>query len=81
MRDAGFSDREVIDLATVDNARALGIDSWTGSIRNGAAADIILVEGKPDEDVGILTEPHAIRYVMVAGVEMKNTLVAPRVRA
>jgi len=76
MHDAGFTDREVIDLATIENARALGIDGWTGAIREGAVADLILVEGKPDEDVHLLTDPHNIRYVMVAGVEMKNTLVS-----
>jgi imidazolonepropionase-like amidohydrolase len=74
MRQAGFSDPEVIELATASNARVLGIDGWTGRIEPGYAADLLLVDGRPDEDVGILTDPNRIRYVMVGGREMKNTL-------
>ncbi len=38
MREAGFSDREVVDLATSSNAQVLGIDGWTGTIAEGKAA-------------------------------------------
>jgi imidazolonepropionase-like amidohydrolase len=74
MRDAGFSDREVVELATRANATALGIDGWTGRIAEGFAADLVLVDGRPDEDVGVLADPDRIAYVMVGGVEQKNTL-------
>jgi imidazolonepropionase-like amidohydrolase len=74
MREAGFSDREVVDLATTSNAAVLGIEDWTGKISTGMSADLILVDGRPDEDVAILTDPDRIHYVMVGGVVMKDTL-------
>jgi imidazolonepropionase-like amidohydrolase len=73
-RDLGMSDQEVLAMATCGNADLLGIASWTGKIAPGLTADLILVEGRPDEDVSILTQPEKIRYVMAGGVEMKNTL-------
>ena len=63
-----------LELATASNARVLGIDQWTGTIKPGYAADLLLVDGRPDEDVRILTDPKRIRYVMVGGREMKNLL-------
>jgi imidazolonepropionase-like amidohydrolase len=73
MRDAGLSDREVLEMTTASNAQVLGIDDWTGRIAPGMSADVILVDGHPDEDVAILTDPARIYYVMVGGVPMKDS--------
>jgi imidazolonepropionase-like amidohydrolase len=81
LRDAGFSDREVVRVATKANAEALGIDGWTGRIAEGYAADLLLVEGRPDEDIEVLTDPGRIKYVMVAGVEQKDEISADRAGA
>jgi imidazolonepropionase-like amidohydrolase len=81
MRDAGFADREVVHLATRANAEALGIDGWTGRITGGYVADLLLVDGRPDEDIEVLTDPRRIKYVMVEGVEEKNELSRERVTA
>jgi imidazolonepropionase-like amidohydrolase len=70
-REAGFSDAEVIELATVANARCLGIDAWTGTVEEGKVADLIVVDGRPDEDVAVLTDSARIRSVLVAGREVK----------
>ena len=78
LRDAGFSDREVVEVATRRNAEALGIDGWTGRIAEGYAADLLLVEGRPEEDIEVLTDPERIKYVMVAGVEQKDELSMDR---
>ena len=38
-------------LATLGGARFLGIDGETGSVERGKRADLVLVEGRPDEDI------------------------------
>ena len=48
---AGFSPREAIRIATAEGARALGIDDRVGTLRTGRQADLLLVNGNPDEDI------------------------------
>jgi imidazolonepropionase-like amidohydrolase len=74
LREAGFSDREVIDVVTGTNASMLGIEHFTGSIETGKSADLLLVAGRPDEDVSVLADPGQIRLVMVEGKVMKDEL-------
>ncbi|MEU6488323.1 amidohydrolase family protein [Streptomyces sp. NPDC046887] len=60
----GCTPTEVLDLATADTARALGIGHDTGSIRPGYRADLLLVDGNPLDDLQALRE---VRLVMAAG--------------
>ena len=48
---AGFPPLEVIRIATSEGARVLGIDGRVGSLRPGLQADLLLVDGRPDEDI------------------------------
>ena len=45
-----------------------------GVLEAGAFADLLLVDGDPVEDVGILSEPDNIRFVMKNGEIYKNTM-------
>ena len=45
---------DILKQATVNNARALQIDHITGTIKSGLAADLILVPGRPDEDISVV---------------------------
>jgi imidazolonepropionase-like amidohydrolase len=49
--EAGFSPLEVIRIATLEGARFQRIDGRVGSIAPGKQADLVLVDGKPDEDI------------------------------
>ncbi|MEU3301223.1 amidohydrolase family protein [Streptomyces sp. NPDC006678] len=60
----GCSPTEIVDLATVESARALGIDNETGSIRPGLRADLLVVAGDPTRDLQALRE---VRLVVAAG--------------
>ena len=62
--DAGFSPLEAISAATGIAARVMGIDNEVGTIERGKFADLIAVDGRPDEDIEDLFGPV---FIMVGG--------------
>ncbi|RKT11335.1 imidazolonepropionase-like amidohydrolase [Streptomyces sp. 1114.5] len=60
----GFPRDRVIDMATIDAARALGIDTETGQLAAGYRADLLVVDGDPLRDLNAL---RAIRLVLAGG--------------
>ncbi len=54
---AELSAEATLKSATSDAARALGIDHITGSLQTNKAADILLVDGNPLEDLSAVTRP------------------------
>lgn len=64
MVDYGMSTEAVLRAATSENARMLRIDDQVGMIRVGLLADIIAVDGDPQEDISLLRN---IRFVMKDG--------------
>ncbi len=63
-KQAGFSNEEILTVATVEAARFIGERGRTGTITVGAHADLILLPGDPVEDLAVLREPLG---AMVAG--------------
>jgi imidazolonepropionase-like amidohydrolase len=59
MAAAGVPPNEVLRAATGSLARVLG-DPMLGAIRAGAPADLVLLEGDPREDLGLLATPAAV---------------------
>jgi hypothetical protein len=49
--DYGIPNEAVLRIATLDSARVLGVDGTTGSIEPGKAADLVLLDGNPLEDI------------------------------
>lgn len=47
--EAGFSMSEAIHMSTLEGARFLGRDANIGSINVGKRADIVLIDGRPDQ--------------------------------
>jgi imidazolonepropionase-like amidohydrolase len=64
--DAGLSVAEGLRAATLGGAAAMGRDDL-GRIAVGGAADLVAVDGRPDEDPTLLTRPDAIRLVVSRG--------------
>ncbi|MCG3040421.1 amidohydrolase family protein [Streptomyces sp. S1A] len=60
----GCTPAEIIDLATHETARALGIAHDTGLLRPGHRADILAVDGNPLDDLQAL---RAVRLVVTDG--------------
>ncbi|GAA3732616.1 imidazolonepropionase-like amidohydrolase [Spinactinospora alkalitolerans] len=60
---------DVLRAATGTAARLLGLEGRIGTLRPGAHADLIAVEGDPLADVSVLADPeHHLRLVMRDGV-------------
>ncbi|WP_395373661.1 amidohydrolase family protein [Marinicella sp. W31] len=48
---AGISPQDVLRIATLDSARVVGKDKTNGSIEVGKAADLVLLDGNPLENI------------------------------
>lgn len=54
-QEAGFHPLKVIQHATYNGARILGQESWMGRVRQGFAADMLIVNGNPLENLKVLS--------------------------
>lgn len=72
--ECGFTPYEAIKSATIVNADLFMMKDKIGSIEVGKWADIIVVDGKPDEDASLLCDPNNVKLVMKKGEIFKNTL-------
>ncbi len=64
---AGLSPMEAIIAATTNSARLCGLESETGSITPGKAADLLIVDGDPLSDIKLLQDSCRIQAVFKAG--------------
>ena len=51
---------EVLQAATSESARALGLEAETGRIAPGLSADFLVLEGDPLEDLSVLEDPRVM---------------------
>jgi len=63
-----------LKIATIVNAEIIQLEEKTGSIEIGKWADIIVVDGQPDEDINVIRNPEQIPLAMREGVLLKNLL-------
>lgn len=63
-QEAGMTPMEIIQAATLENARFFRIDERLGTIEEGKLADLILVEGDPLADISNLRN---VKRVMLNG--------------
>jgi len=64
---AGLTPIEALKSATSDCAEAIGLEKVTGQINEGFAADFVLFEGDPTDDLQVLSSP---AYVYKNGVRV-----------
>lgn len=67
MGQAGMSPVDAIAAATGGAARALGWEGWLGSLEAGKAADLIVVDANPLQDLRVLADKAHLQFVMKAG--------------
>ncbi|MBU2515696.1 amidohydrolase family protein [bacterium] len=70
----GFTTEEALIIGTLNGAKILGLDHQLGSIEEGKIADLIVVEGNPLNDIGLLTNPENISLVLTSGSVIKNLM-------
>ena len=69
MVDAGMPAIEAIQSATITNAKILLMETEIGQVKKGFFADIIAVDGNPDDDI---KKFRSVNFVMVNGTIVKN---------
>jgi imidazolonepropionase-like amidohydrolase len=58
MVEAGLTPLEVLRSATVNGARALGLEGKAGKIEAGMLADLVILDADPLADIGNLAKVH-----------------------
>lgn len=71
LTDIGMSEDEAIASGTVRSAEFLGFDNL-GLVKENYAADLILVNSNPLEDISVLSNNDNILRVIQDGLEVKN---------
>jgi imidazolonepropionase-like amidohydrolase len=66
---------EILRSATSVNARLLGMEGRLGALVAGARADLIVLDGSPLQDVGILAQPGTVRLVLKDGRIARDRLL------
>lgn len=72
-----LSSRSIFASATTIAAKLIDMEGKLGIVREGAIADLLVVEGNPLEDVSLLAKPEQnVRLVMKAGAVARDRLAA-----
>ncbi|MDT5251078.1 MAG: hypothetical protein QOH07_8 [Mycobacterium sp.] len=73
--DFGIEPLSALRWATRHGAEVMGLAGETGTVAVGALADLLVIDGDPSTDIGLLSDPAAfIPAVMKGGVFMKDQL-------
>ena len=68
---------DILRSATVTNAELLMHKGRLGTLAEGAYADLLVVDGDPLADIGVLLDPqHNLKFIMKDGVVYKDELSA-----
>ena len=70
MRDAGMTPMQIIVAATKNAAFVCNLDHELGTIEVGKIADVLVVDGNPLQDLGVLTN---VRLVIHNGAVIRET--------
>jgi imidazolonepropionase-like amidohydrolase len=68
----GYTDSEALVAATRTGAAAMMLEGEAGELARGFLADLVVVDGEPQNDVRVLQAPARIKLVMKDGVIHRN---------
>jgi imidazolonepropionase-like amidohydrolase len=67
VRHLGYSPSEALVCATRNGAELMGMGDQTGQVREGFLADLLLVDGDPVADVGLLQHKDRLVAILKGG--------------
>jgi imidazolonepropionase-like amidohydrolase len=74
LQKVGMSPLAAIRAGTLVSAELLGVDGELGTVTAGKLADLVVCDGDPVADLGLLAEPANIVLVAQGGRVVKNTM-------
>lgn len=77
----GFTPTEALVAATKQGGEIMGMADELGLIKENYLADLLIVDGDPTEDVGILQDSSRLMLIMQGGRTHKNTIGERLMRA
>lgn len=77
MVDAGMTTVDALMAATSTSAYAVGLDDLIGTVEPGKLADLVVVDGDPLEDVGVLVDKERIHLVLQGGEPVAGAALDP----
>jgi imidazolonepropionase-like amidohydrolase len=76
IRREAFSDLDLLRQATSTNAALLQLEGKLGCVKDGAYADLLVVDGDPLQDIGVLADDgQHLRIIMRSGELVRNELM------
>jgi imidazolonepropionase-like amidohydrolase len=76
VRDAGIAPLEVLRWATRHGAELMQMGDQLGTIEEGKLADLLVVDGDPVDDIGILQDRERLLAIVKGGEFVKDSLPA-----
>jgi imidazolonepropionase-like amidohydrolase len=76
VKEAGIAPLDVLRWATLHGAELMGRSHELGSVREGYLADLLVVDGDPLGDIGMLEDPHRLLAVIKGGTLAKDELAS-----
>jgi imidazolonepropionase-like amidohydrolase len=78
MVEAGMTTSRALVSATSTAAYALGLDDLIGTVEPGKLADLVVVDGDPLEDIGVLVDKDWIHLVVQSGHPVAGAAMEPK---
>jgi imidazolonepropionase-like amidohydrolase len=78
MVEAGMTPAQALMSATSIAAYALGLDHLIGTVESGKLADLVVVDGDPLEDIGVLVDRDQIHLVIQSGDPVAGAALATK---
>lgn len=69
--EVGMTELEALRAATANSAKICGLENTTGTLRSGLQADLLVIDGKPDQQIRDLRK---IQVVMRGGAIFRSEL-------
>ncbi|CAL9426767.1 putative protein [Nocardiopsis dassonvillei] len=69
---------DVLRAATVNAARLLGLEGTVGTLREGARADLVVVDGDPLADISVLADPERTVRAVLRDGRVRHRRTGPR---